>query len=118
VVARQLAPAHPAAVVHDRQRARGGVGDQRDRAAAGVERGRASPRRVARPVERDLERVLTDLAADFPLLAASSRAARGGQRELPGGRRRGAADAAPAADAALAGKLVVGAPIAAAGREP
>lgn len=73
---------------------------------------------MARPVERDLERVLTDLAADFPLLAASSGAARGGQRELPGGRRRGAADAAPAADAALAGKLVVGAPIAAAGREP
>ena len=41
-------------------------------------------RRAARPVERDLEHVLTDLAADFPLLASLVERHRGGQGRLPG----------------------------------
>ncbi len=40
-------------------------------------------RRVARPVERDLERVLVDLADDFPLLASLVERKEGGQRRLP-----------------------------------
>ena len=40
-------------------------------------------RRVARPVERDLERVLVDLAGDFPLLASLVERKEGGQRRLP-----------------------------------
>ncbi len=44
-------------------------------------------RRVARPVERDLERVLIDLAPDFPLLAALVERRMGGQRKLPIGKR-------------------------------
>jgi hypothetical protein len=40
-------------------------------------------RRAARPVERDLERVLADLADDFPLLAALVERRPGGQRRLP-----------------------------------
>jgi hypothetical protein len=40
-------------------------------------------RRVARPVERDLERVLIDLADEFPLLAALVERREGGQRRLP-----------------------------------
>ncbi|HEU4369279.1 MAG TPA: ATP-binding protein [Methylomirabilota bacterium] len=47
-----------------------------------------SRRRVARPVERDLERVLTDLADDFPLLAALVEGRRGGQAQLPSAGRR------------------------------
>jgi len=43
-----------------------------------------SRRRAARPVERDLETVLVDLAADFPLLASLVEQRRGGQRALPG----------------------------------
>jgi hypothetical protein len=39
-------------------------------------------RRVARPVERDLESVLADLADDFPLLAALVEQRTGGQRRL------------------------------------
>lgn len=39
-------------------------------------------RRAARPVERDLESVLADLAADFPLLAALVEQRAGGQRRL------------------------------------
>jgi hypothetical protein len=41
-------------------------------------------RRAARPVERDLEDVLADLAGDFPLLAALVEQRAGGQRRLPG----------------------------------
>jgi hypothetical protein len=44
-------------------------------------------RRAARPVERDLERVLVDLADDFPLLAALVERHAGGQRRLPIGNR-------------------------------
>jgi hypothetical protein len=43
-------------------------------------------RRVARPVERDLERVLVQMADDFPLLAALVERKEGGQRRLPIGR--------------------------------
>ena len=46
-------------------------------------------RRAARPVERDLESVLADLATDFPLLAALVEQRAGGQRRL------GAAPSAP-----------------------
>jgi histidine kinase/DNA gyrase B/HSP90-like ATPase len=48
----------------------------------------AGRRRVARPVERDLERVLTDLARDFPLLSALVEHHRGGQGRLPAGTSR------------------------------
>ena len=40
-------------------------------------------RRAARPVERDLEAVLTDLADEFPLLAPLVEQRTGGQRRLP-----------------------------------
>ena len=40
-------------------------------------------RRAARPVERDLEAVLADLADDFPLLASLVEQRTGGQRRLP-----------------------------------
>ncbi len=43
-------------------------------------------RRVARPVARDLERVVMDLADDFPLLAALVEHRRGSQQRLPTGR--------------------------------
>ena len=53
-------------------------GDARD--------GGESLRRAARPVERDLERVLLDLAEDFPLLSSLVERRAGGQRKLPIGR--------------------------------
>lgn len=43
----------------------------------------AARRRLARPVERDLERVLIDLSDEFPLLAALVERRAGGQRRLP-----------------------------------
>lgn len=46
-------------------------------------------RRAARPVERDLEAVLVDLAEEFPLLAALVERRAGGQRALPIGRDPG-----------------------------
>jgi len=49
-------------------------------------------RRAARPVERDLEVVLADLADDFPLLASLVEQRAGGQRRLPVARAGGAAD--------------------------
>ena len=51
-----------------------------------------SRRWVARPVERDLERVLHDLADDFPLLATLVQGRAGGQRRLPIGKGGGGAD--------------------------
>ena len=42
-------------------------------------------RRAARPLERDLERVLVDLAEDFPALSALVDRRGGGQRRLPSG---------------------------------
>jgi len=46
-------------------------------------------RRAARPVERDVERVLLDLAARFPLLAMLVERRAGGSRKLPVGRGNG-----------------------------
>jgi hypothetical protein len=46
-------------------------------------------RRVARPVERDLESVLGRLAEDFPLLGSLVERRAGGQRRLPMGRPGG-----------------------------
>lgn len=59
----------------------------RQLAAWGAERDGAenTRRRAARPVERDLERVLVDLADDFPLLASLVERKQGGQRRLPMG---------------------------------
>jgi histidine kinase/DNA gyrase B/HSP90-like ATPase len=51
-------------------------------------------RRVARPVERDLESVLGRLADDFPLLASLVERRAGGQRRLPMGRPGGELGAA------------------------
>jgi Histidine kinase-, DNA gyrase B-, and HSP90-like ATPase len=48
--------------------------------------GEQSRRRVARPVERDLEAVLLDLANRFPLLSALVEKHAGGQRQLGAGR--------------------------------
>ena len=67
-------------------------------------------RRGARPVERDLESVLADLADDFPLLASLVEHRAGGQRRLavagsgalsndPGGARLAAQQSAPPASA-------------------
>jgi hypothetical protein len=42
-------------------------------------------RRIARPVEKDLETVLVDLAAEFPALSALVDRRPGGQRKLPSG---------------------------------
>jgi hypothetical protein len=52
-----------------------------------------SRRRAARPVERDLERVLMDLADQFPLLASLVEQRVGGQRKLPFAGRGGASPA-------------------------
>jgi hypothetical protein len=53
------------------------------------EAGAEARRRAARPVERDLEAVLVDLADEFPLLAALVERRAGGQRSLPMGRGLG-----------------------------
>lgn len=58
-------------------------------------------RRVARPIEKDLERVLVDLADEFPLLAALVERRAGGQRSLPIGGR-----GAESGRAALATSLI------------
>jgi hypothetical protein len=52
-----------------------------------------SRRRVARPLERDLENVLVDLADDFPMVASLVEHRLGGQRKLPMYRAGGGADA-------------------------
>lgn len=44
-------------------------------------------RRAARPVERDMEQVLVDLSADFPMLAMLVERRGGGERKLPVGDR-------------------------------
>jgi len=51
-------------------------GDARDKVAE-------ARRRVTRPIERDLENVLIDLADDFPLLGSLVERRVGGQRRLP-----------------------------------
>jgi hypothetical protein len=50
-------------------------------------------RRIVRPLERDLEQVLLDLAEEFPLLASLVERRPGGQRRLPIGRDGGGTDA-------------------------
>lgn len=50
-------------------------------------------RRVLRPLERDLEQVLVDLAEDFPLLASLVERQPGGQKLLPMGKAAEVADA-------------------------
>jgi len=71
-------------------------------AAWGVARDRtAEARRRARPVERDLQRVLVDLAEDFPLLATLVERHAGGQARLPTG-RPGAGTAPEAMEVATA----------------
>jgi len=59
-----------------------------------------SRRRAARPVERDLETVLVDLAGDFPLLASLVERRSGGQRALPVD-GRGGAEPAPSGTSIL-----------------
>jgi len=71
-------------------------GDARDASAE-------ARRRVARPLERDLERVLMDLADDFPLLTALIDRQEGGQRKLPMGRPGKTADARALVACSLAG---------------
>lgn len=56
--------------------------------------GEHARRRAARPVERDLETVLMDLADRFPLLAALVEQRAGGQRRLPMGGSEGRAQQA------------------------
>lgn len=63
----------------------------------------AGRRRAARPVERDLERVLIDLADDFPLLRALVEQRRGGQGRLPMDGRGAGAHEEKAAGAAETG---------------
>jgi len=70
-------------------------GDVRDQAEQ-------ARRRVARPMERDLESVLVDLAEEFPLLASLVEQRAGGQRKLPIGRAGTAADARALVAASLA----------------
>lgn len=66
-------------------------GDMGDRTEQGQ-------RRAARPVERDLEAVLMDLADSFPLLASLVEQRAGGQRRLPiGGAGAGRRGGEPAA---------------------
>jgi hypothetical protein len=61
-------------------------------------------RRVARPLERDLERVLTDLADDFPLLATLVEQHKGGQRRLAMGQADGPAEVRAVVSRALLGQ--------------
>lgn len=60
------------------------------------------PRRASRPVERDLESVLVNLADDFPMLASLVEQRLGGQRKLPIGRSGAASDARAFLAASLA----------------
>lgn len=69
------------------------VGQQLASWGEGRDRAEETRRRAARPVERDLERVLVDLAEEFPLLGALVEHQAGGQRKLPIGRPGDVADA-------------------------
>lgn len=62
----------------------------------------AARRRAARPLERDLETVLVDLADEFPALAALVERRPGGQRRLPTGNTSVAGVGAAAAERAPA----------------
>ena len=59
----------------------------------GADPGEQSQRKIARPIERDLENVLVDLADDFPILASLVEQRLGGQRKLPIGRPGAKVDA-------------------------
>jgi hypothetical protein len=63
----------------------------------------AEARRRARPVERDLQRILVDLADAFPLLAALVERQAGGQARLPTTRADGRLEPAAPAPAPAAG---------------
>jgi hypothetical protein len=67
------------------------------------EAGAEARRRAARPVERDLEAVLVDLAEEFPLLSALVERRAGGQRSLPMGRGAGVPEPAEAPVPSAAG---------------
>ena len=84
-----------------------------------AESGERERRRAARPVERDLEAVLMDLADDFPLLASLVEQRAGGQRRLPmAGSGKGTGDLASGA-ALVAASVLGGADTAASAvREP
>ena len=74
-----------------------------------AESGERERRRAARPVERDLEAVLMDLADDFPLLASLVEQRAGGQRRLPmAGSGKGTGDLASGA-ALVAASVLAGA---------
>jgi hypothetical protein len=60
-------------------------------------------RRLARPIERDLENVLVDLADDFPMLASLVERRLGGQRKLPMGRPARAENARELIASSIAG---------------
>jgi hypothetical protein len=74
----------------------------------------AEARRRARPVERDLQRILVDLAEEFPLLAALVERQAGGQARLPTARPGGQLDLAAAPPA----RAEAPAPSPGPGREP
>lgn len=57
------------------------------------EAGEKTNRRAVRPMERDLETVLVDLAEEFPLLASLVERRAGGQKRLPIGHTESAEDA-------------------------
>jgi hypothetical protein len=62
-----------------------GVSAQLNAWGQGRDRESDARRRAARPLERDLETVLVDLAEDFPAIAALVERRAGGQRRLPVG---------------------------------
>lgn len=76
-----------------------------------------SRRRAARPVERDLEAVLLDLSADFPLVASLVERHHGGQHTIPVAGRDDSGAAPSAAEPPLAPDLVAGSASVPAGRD-
>jgi hypothetical protein len=71
------------------------------------ESGDRAGRRAVRPMERDLETVLVDLAEEFPLLASLVERRAGGQKRLPIGQTKSADDG----HAVLAMSVMIGAEI-------
>jgi hypothetical protein len=78
-----------------------GVAAQLNAWGQGRDRESDARRRAARPLERDLETVLVDLAEDFPAIAALVERRAGGQRRLPVGQGGTPAAVSPAAGARL-----------------
>lgn len=64
----------------------------------------ATRRRAMRPLERDLETVLVDLADEFPLLASLVERRAGGQKRLPLGRGGSAEDGPSLLAASITGR--------------